>query len=631
MSRVDTVLPDKKAIIVIISLLNQQYLFIQCSYDPPSSYTYNDGSFIIYSPSEQFSNLLLPSIIPQLSQEVIQEALVSRSWVNYSYNNTLYNISCKSKYSKKSPPNIEFIAAGIPSLTQTEIFLYGLKASPLVLILVFIVLFLVIFQRSNYSLRKLSLRFRDRIFIIIFFIALLPIIIISNFSKTIIADQITKAEREQLIIRSANIQQILRDVLSDSSQRIYLQEILQRLGRSIDAQIDLYSGSGCIVASNNISDYINIKQSLIMPPEVYLTLNWHKSLFTLVEREGLSSLLSSAFRSIQLDQSKKYAFVGITSKTNLAQIEEKNSTTMSIIYGTLSLLSLLLLIIGSYISYRVASPLQEIITATDLVAKGDLAVRLNIQRNDEIGDLAGAFNRMTNELEKSRDRVAQSEREVAWKEMARQVAHEIKNPLTPMKLSVQHVQHSFQENDTNFPSVFQRVMRTLSEQIDVLTRIATEFSRFGEMPRRRYAFISLKNVIESAVRLFDSERPRIRFVIDIPERISSVYADEEEFRRALVNLLRNAIQAIEGWGIIVISAVETRGLIHLKITDTGIGMSEETLRKVFDPNFSTKTSGMGLGLAIVKKTITDMSGTITVESEIGKGTTFTIDLPARES
>jgi signal transduction histidine kinase len=119
-------------------------------------------------------------------------------------------------------------------------------------------------------------------------------------------------------------------------------------------------------------------------------------------------------------------------------------------------------------------------------------------------------------------------------------------------------------------------------------------------------------------------------VVDIPKNLPPIYADDEEFRRALVNLIRNSLQATEGWGVIIITARERNGLIHVDFTDTGGGMSESTVRKAFDPNFSTKTSGMGLGLAIVKKIITDMSGTISVESTLGKGTTFHIELPARE-
>jgi nitrogen fixation/metabolism regulation signal transduction histidine kinase len=238
---------------------------------------------------------------------------------------------------------------------------------------------------------------------------------------------------------------------------------------------------------------------------------------------------------------------------------------------------------------------------------------------------------MTAELEKNRERIAASERELAWKEMARQVAHEIKNPLTPMRLSVQHLEHAQEMKDPNFGMIFKRVMRTLGEQIDLLTRIATEFSRFGEMPRRRYTAVPVRRVVESAVALFDSERHRIRFAIDIPAKLSPIHADEEEFRRLLVNLIRNATQAIDSWGVIALRANEEKGMVHIRLSDTGSGMDEETLEKAFDPNFSTKTSGMGLGLAIVKKTITDMSGTISVESKMGQGTTFHIEVPARKS
>jgi nitrogen fixation/metabolism regulation signal transduction histidine kinase len=272
---------------------------------------------------------------------------------------------------------------------------------------------------------------------------------------------------------------------------------------------------------------------------------------------------------------------------------------------------------------------MELIRATQRVAQGKLTTLVHVTREDEIGDLMKAFNTMTHELERSREIVAQTERELAWKEMARQVAHEIKNPLTPMKLSVQHLEHAHEAKDPNFNPIFRRVIRTLREQIDVLTRIATEFAHFGAMPRRRWGAVDIRKVADSAVALFDAERSRIRFIIDVPKDLPRVHSDEEELRRAFVNLLRNAAQAIEGWGVIVIHARTDQGMVNIRVRDTGYGMSEETLKRVFDPNFSTKTSGMGLGLAIVKKTITDMSGTIRVESTPGHGTTFFIDLPAR--
>jgi nitrogen fixation/metabolism regulation signal transduction histidine kinase len=204
----------------------------------------------------------------------------------------------------------------------------------------------------------------------------------------------------------------------------------------------------------------------------------------------------TAFKSLY-DNKHDYlrGIIGISKIDQSGTLDAELAQTTSLIYGIFSLVALFLLILGSYISFRVASPLQEVITATDRVARGAFGTRLPTKREDEIGDLAKSFNRMTQELEKSREREAQSEREGAWKEMARQVAHEIKNPLTPMKLSVQHVQHAYETKDTNFTTTFNRVMRTLSEQIDVLTRIATEFSRFGEMPRRRYGFLSLRKAL----------------------------------------------------------------------------------------------------------------------------------------
>ncbi len=497
----------------------------------------------------------------------------------------------------------------------------------------FFVIFFALILRSLFSKGKSgTLKFRDRIFLIVLTIALIPLVIVTNITRSLLIEREQRVEREHLQ-RDADIisERLQRSLLKSDSSRTGLDALLGDLSHTIGRDISLYTERGILRATNRPELYESSVLANQLSSQTVREMMIRQKSFTIEPLASASGSFDIGYKAMRRSGSDGLlGIVGVTSFRGMQIIEADIAQTIELMYGAFAALGIILLLIGAWISVRVAAPIQQLIAATERVTEGRLETIVDIKRKDEVGELAQAFNRMTAELERSKENVAQSEREGAWKEMARQVAHEIKNPLTPMKLSVQHIEHAYESGDTNFGSVFKRVIRTLSEQIDVLTRIATEFSRFGEMPRRKYGFVSLTKIVESAVALYDAERVRIRFVIDIPKKLPFIYADDEAFRRALVNLIRNALQATEGWGVILISAREKNGLIHLKLSDTGGGMSEETLKKAFDPNFSTKTSGMGLGLAIVKKIITDMSGTISVESTLGKGTTFHIDLPARE-
>lgn len=573
---------------------------------------------------------LPPHLISNISAALKKNEFAAREGSiegNRSY--TLYHMVGGQEGSERRLIAATIFIPGINSLIELT-----LSLNTVSLFIGFFLIFFALLLRSLFSKGKRgTLKFRDRIFLIVLTIALVPLVIVTNITRSLLVEREQRIEREHLQRDAEIIAEKLQRTLSksDSARSSSLNTVLSDLSRTIGRDISFYNIHGILSATNRPELY----ESSILPnqlsSETVRSMLGRQKSFSIEPLASASGSFDIGYKVVQPPSAEGlFGIVGVTSFQSMQIIESNIARTIELMYGAFAGLGIILLLIGAWISVRVAAPIQQLIAATEQVTEGRLETIVNIKRKDEVGELAQAFNRMTSELERTRENVAQSEREGAWKEMARQVAHEIKNPLTPMKLSVQHVEHSYETGDTNFGSVFKRVIRTLSEQIDVLTRIATEFSRFGEMPRRKYGFVSLKKVVESAIALYDAERGRVRFVVDIAKNLPPMYADDEEFRRALVNLIRNALQATEGWGIILISAREKSGLIHLKISDTGGGMSPETLKKAFDPNFSTKTSGMGLGLAIVKKIITDMSGTISVESTLGKGTTFHIELPARE-
>lgn len=249
---------------------------------------------------------------------------------------------------------------------------------------------------------------------------------------------------------------------------------------------------------------------------------------------------------------------------------------------------------------------------------------------DEIGELISEYNQMIQKLEESTEKLKQSERESAWREMAKQVAHEIKNPLTPMKLSIQYLQHATKSNPEEAQAMMQRVAHTLIEQIDGLARIATEFSNFAKMPKPENEIFILNEVVQSVFDLF-SKNPEngVELSAQLPKESFQVFTDKNHIIRVLNNLIKNAIQAIpeDRQGRIELSLYANGDRAILQMQDNGSGIPPEMQARVFQPNFTTKSSGTGLGLAMSKNIIEAAGGSIWLESEVDQGTSFFVALP----
>jgi len=243
--------------------------------------------------------------------------------------------------------------------------------------------------------------------------------------------------------------------------------------------------------------------------------------------------------------------------------------------------------------------------------------------NDEINQLIESYNKMVDKLEESANKLAQTEREEAWRNMARQVAHEIKNPLTPMRLNIQSFQMMFDAKDPEIKQKFDELAQTLIEQIDLMSKIASAFSDFAKMPKASLQEGNLVAVVENALKLYDSNQ--VRFVSSNKQIFFNF--DKSQIQRVITNLVSNAIQAIPDnrEPDILVSVRETESKIYITVTDNGVGISEANQSRVFEPKFTTKSSGMGLGLAIVKKIVENHNGKIYFNSEPDLGTTFIIE------
>jgi nitrogen fixation/metabolism regulation signal transduction histidine kinase len=251
---------------------------------------------------------------------------------------------------------------------------------------------------------------------------------------------------------------------------------------------------------------------------------------------------------------------------------------------------------------------------------GDSNVELNINRKDEIGSLVDSFNKMSKELESSKDKLKKAEREAVWRDVARRVAHEIKNPLTPMKLSIQHLYEVYNHGNKNsVPEVLKKTRNLIINEIDKLNRIATEFSNFAKLSGRNYEKVDLNEVIEEVMSLYNLA-PGIDFKESLDKNIACIYADKQELNRVFQNLIKNSIQAIDDTGQIEIKTYMHEEFIVAEVIDNGSGIESSIIKDLFEPNFSTKSTGMGLGLAIAKKTLDEMKAVISFDSILNVGT-----------
>jgi len=314
---------------------------------------------------------------------------------------------------------------------------------------------------------------------------------------------------------------------------------------------------------------------------------------------------------------------------NEAEYNERIGSLLNIMINVYALIFIAIGLFAVIIARQITAPLSFIQFSLSKTTYGKKNEPIRWDRNDEIGALVKEYNKMIAALEHSAQRLAQSERESAWREMAKQVAHEIKNPLTPLKLGLQLLDKSWKDKDPKFDQKFERFSKSFVEQIESLSNIASEFSAFAKMPDTRLERLNVFEVLTQAVTIF-KQMDNVKIIYLAPDSPFIINADRDQLLRCFNNLLKNAIEAApaDRMGIIEISHMITHKNILLTIKDNGNGIPENLREKIFEPNFTTKSSGTGLGLAFVKNSIENAGGKVWFETEIGQGTTFYFSLPA---
>ncbi len=323
--------------------------------------------------------------------------------------------------------------------------------------------------------------------------------------------------------------------------------------------------------------------------------------------------------------------VGNSRRTYVGLVRRIQSAALLV--GSLGIVVAVL--VSSWAAARVTRPVGELAHAAQEVAAGNWYVRVDVTGADELGQLADSFNRMTTELLAQRERLVQAERVAAWRELARRLAHELKNPLFPLQLTVENLVRARQQMPEQFEEVFRESSRTLLAEIATLKQIIARFSDFSKMPQPQMSTLQVNEVIGGVLQLFQAQLEatggrKISCETRLDPHLPSAIGDSELLHQAISNLVLNAIDAMPHGGTLTVSTRNEEGRAFIEIADTGVGLTAEQRERIFTPYYTSKPHGTGLGLAIVQSIVSDHGGRIRVQSEVGVGTTFVIELPIRE-
>ncbi len=408
-----------------------------------------------------------------------------------------------------------------------------------------------------------------------------------------------------------------------------LDELLIKFSNVFYSDINLYDSLGNLLATSRPEVFSRGLTGYKMDFKAYRELVVHNQA-EFVQEESIGGLqFISAYVPFINRENHLLAYINLPYFTRQSTLTREVTNLVIGIINFSMVLILVFLILAVIISNQITNPLRLIQEKISEIKLGKKNEPIYYDGHDEIGSLIAEYNRMIEELAESAEALAKTERESAWREMARQIAHEIKNPLTPMKLSIQHLQRSWYDKVPNWDNQLKKITRTLIEQIDNLSSIASAFSNFAEMPGTKNVKLDIISVINKTFALF-SNNDRVKFQTNMHgNKEAFVYADESQMVRVLNNLVKNSIQSLPNEESVEINIdikiISNKVIIF--ISDNGPGIPADLGDKLFEPNFTTKSSGMGLGLAIAKKIIEDANGTINYETRKKEGTTFIIELP----
>ena len=451
-------------------------------------------------------------------------------------------------------------------------------------------------------------------------------------AQRLLTDLYTGRNDEALLEKTRSVVVELRQKLEGETvigkeRASYLDRLLGKFSNVFFTDINLYAPNGQLLSTSRPQVFATGSVGTRMHPNAFdRSARDGQSAFVQVEHIGAAQF-RSAYLPLRDNAGVLLAFVNLPSFARQGELEQERSTLFTAIVNLFVLLLALSLLAGVLISNWTTRPLALLRKRMAGMALQGANEPIQYNGRDEIGELVAVYNRKVQELHASAEKLARSERESAWKEMARQVAHEIKNPLTPMKLGIQHFQRSWDPAAPDAKQKLDRFSASMVEQIDALSRVANDFSQFAQMSAANESVLDLNEVVRSAVGLF-AGTPNADIILHAASPLI-VKVDREHLLRVFNNLIKNALQSIperrRGKVEVLLHSEGDEAIIEVR--DNGSGIPEEVREKIFTPNFTTKSSGMGLGLALVKRMVEQAGGRVWFEMRMDVGTAFIVSLP----
>jgi signal transduction histidine kinase len=509
-----------------------------------------------------------------------------------------------------------------------------LAAASYVLLLALTAVFSAVSRRATSAhalLREVRASFYRKLFLAFVAATTFPVVALAVVTTNYVGDQM-RANVEQEAVRTASAaQRVVEDLVAPraAQQGVGIDDnLMVWVSRLIDQDVNIFTGPRLLATSERnlfASGVVPIRT----PADVYRALQLRNEATTVTrERIGALDFLVAGTRMTarQID-----AVLTVPLASRARDIESQIDT----LDRRVLLAALLFILAGAGIGYsmaeRIADPVNRLARATRRIARGELDARVVATSADELGRLVEDFNRMARDLQGQREQLERTNRLEAWAEMARQVAHEIKNPLTPIQLNAEHLRRVNADRGQPLSPVLDQSVATILAQVKLLRQIASEFSSFASSPTVQPARVDTSRLLGEIVDPYRTVLTgQIHFNIDVPPDLPAVHVDRTLITRALTNIIENALHAMGSHGTLTIVARPGGDLVRIRVSDTGAGMDAGALARAFEPYFSTKASGTGLGLPIAKRNVELNGGTISISSDRERGTTVELTLPVGE-
>ena len=479
-------------------------------------------------------------------------------------------------------------------------------------------------------LREVRASFYRKLFIAFVAAVFVPVVLLALVTRLYIADRMRTNIEEEAVRTALSAGRVVQDLVGPRAADPGVEiddNLLVWVSRLVDQDVNMFS-AGRLLATSERNLFASGFLPTRTPAEVHQALELRREAATVI-RERVGSLNPYLVAGTRLFE-QGILTVPLTARQQ--EIEQEIET----LDRRVLLAALLFIFGGSILGYwfaeRISDPVNRLTRATRRIARGDLDARVAATSSDELRRLVEDFNSMARDLQRQRAELERTNRLEAWAEMARQVAHEIKNPLTPIQLNAEHLRRVHADRGAPLTPVLQQCVETILTQVKLLRQIASEFSSFAASPTAKLSSVEVPELLHEIVDPYRAGlSERIQFDVDVPPELPPVHVDRTLIARSLTNIVENALHAMPGPGTLAVVARADDHHVRIRVSDTGVGMDADALARAFEPYFSTKATGTGLGLPIAKRNVELSGGTISVASERDRGTTVELRLPINQA